>query len=148
MGKNKKSLLDIDVKHSLNDESHSQSDADELNVQSEFLEEKQFDPHIEQLISKQTASALLYLLFYSILMFTMPFGAYFGTRHLLEIYTDYSSSTIMMLSVVSSVITVYSIIGLYAWHAYHEKDIQIGENQKSANTSTNEKKKKIKPKKL
>lgn len=84
-----------------------------------------YDPHTEQLISRQAASALLYLLFYSILMFTLPFGAFFGTRHFLREHTDYTEFTVTALSVISSVIMVYIIIALYAWHAYREKDVVL-----------------------
>lgn len=86
-------------------------------------ETSHYDEQTEILISKQAASALLYLLFYSILMFTLPFGAFFGTRHLLKEHTQFSEFTITAFSVASSVITVYIIIGLYAYKAYNEKDV-------------------------
>lgn len=89
---------------------------------------------IEQLISKQATSALLYLLFYSILMFTLPFGAFFGARHLLREYTDFAEFTITSLSVTSSVITMYIIIGLYAYKGYIEKEIIIPEEPLSKKT--------------
>lgn len=47
--------------------------------------------------------------------------------------------TIMMLSVAASVVAVYTVIGLYAWHAYNEKDVVVDEA---------EPKRKIKAKKL
>lgn len=77
----------------------------------------------EKLISKQASSALLSLLFYSILMFTLPFVAFFGTRHLLREHSDLSDFAITSLSVTSSVITVYIIIALYAYKAYNEKEV-------------------------
>lgn len=86
-------------------------------------ETNQYDERTEILISKQATSALLYLLFYSILMFTLPFGAFYGTRYFLREHTDYSDFTITSLSVTSSVITVYIIIGLYAYKAYTEEDV-------------------------
>lgn len=88
-------------------------------------EQPTYDPHTERLISNQTSSALLYLFFYSILMFTLPFGVFYGTRHLLEEYTDFSIFAITSLSVSASVITVYIVIALYAYHAYHEKDVVL-----------------------
>lgn len=86
-------------------------------------ETSHYDDQTEILISKQAASALLYLLFYSIMMFTLPFGAFFGTRYLLREHTHFSEFTITSFSVASSVITVYVIIGLYAYKAYIEKDV-------------------------
>lgn len=91
------------------------------------------DSNVEQLITSQATSALLYLLFYSILMFTLPFAAFFGTRHILTEHTDLSEFTITSLSVSSSVITVYVIIGLYAYKAYNEKEIIIPKKSKEAN---------------
>lgn len=109
MGKSKKTDLNATAKR----------DSEELPSD----EPNQYDEKTERLISKQATSALLYLLFYSILMFTLPFGAFYGTRHLLREHTDYSEFTITSLSVTSSVITVYIIIGLYAYKAYTEEDV-------------------------
>lgn len=83
------------------------------------------DSNIEKLISKQASSALLSLLFYSILMFTLPFAAFFGIRHFLREHSDLSEFAITSLSVSSSVITVYIIIALYAYKAYNEKEVNL-----------------------
>lgn len=109
MGKSKKTELNVAAKQ----------ETEELVAD----DTEPYDDKTEILISKQAASALLYLLFYSVLMFTLPFGAFFGTRHLLREYTDYSEATVTYLSVASSVVTVYIIIALYAWKAYTEKDV-------------------------
>lgn len=90
-----------------------------------------FDENIEKLLSKQASSALLGLLFYSILMFTLPFGAFFGTQHLFRIYSDFSEFAITSLSVASAVVTVYVIIFLYVHKAYKEKEISIPGDAKS-----------------
>lgn len=84
-----------------------------------------YDENINNLLAKQASSALLYLLFYSALMFTLPFGAFFGTQHLLRTYTDLSQFAITSVSVTSAVITVYIIIFSYAYKAYKEKEIVI-----------------------
>lgn len=96
------------------------------------MEQKHFEEtmNTEQMISKQAASALLTLLFYSILMFTLPFGAFFGTRHVLREHTELSDFAVTSLSVTSSVITVYIIIGLYAYKAYNEEDIDTSTERK------------------
>lgn len=81
------------------------------------------DSKTEELISKQAASALLYLFFYSILMFTLPFGAFFGTGYILREHTELSDFATTSLSVTSSVITIYIIIACYAIKGYNEKDV-------------------------
>lgn len=102
-----------------------------------------FDPKTEREISKQATSALLLLFFYSVLMFTLPFGAFFGTRHYLFTYTDYSEFAATSLAVISSVITIYVIIGLYAWQAYREQDVVIPDqtNPTAAPSESSKKKK-------
>lgn len=82
-----------------------------------------YDEATNTLIAKQASAALLNLLFYSILMFTLPFGAFFGTQYVLRIYSDLSEFAITSLSVTAAVITVYIIIFLYVYTAYKEKEI-------------------------
>lgn len=84
-----------------------------------------YDENTNNSIAKQESSALLLLLFYSLLMFTLPFGAFFGTQYLLRTYSDFSEFAITSLSVASAVITVYLIIFSYAYKAYTEKEIVI-----------------------
>lgn len=95
----------------------------------------QYDPHTEQLISKQTSTALLTLFFFSVLMFTLPFAAFFGTRHYLTDYTDWTDFAVTSVSVIAAVATTYVIIGLYAWRAYREKDVVLPDGD---NTTSNE----------
>lgn len=100
-----------------------------------------YDEKTEELITQQTYAALLQLLFYSILMFTLPFGAFFGTRHLLREKTDYTEFTINWLSVAASVVTVYLIIALYVYKAYNEKDLVLPNEATATDKSKPEKKK-------
>lgn len=93
--------------------------------------QQSIDAYNERMISKQASSALLYLLFYSILMFTLPFGAYFGTQYLLVLHSDFSQFAITSISVCASVAAIYVIIGLYACHAYHEKDFVCNNGNQS-----------------
>lgn len=79
---------------------------------------------ISDVYSRNETSALLHLLFYSILMFTLPFGAFFGTQHLLHEYTNLSEFVVTSMSVTSAVITVYIVIALYIYKAYNEEEIK------------------------
>lgn len=151
-GKNRKSATKTD----LDDGRRAESIPTEPEeTEEEYVEEK-LDPRTEQLISRQTSSALLYLLFYSVLMFTLPFGSYFLTKHMLELHTDLSQFGVTAWSVVASVITIYIVIGLYAYHGYHEKDVNIdkdgrvtyGEQQSPVETEVDNEKKKPKQKKI
>lgn len=89
-----------------------------------------YDENTNKLIAKQASTALLCLLFFSMLMFTLPFAAFFGTQHLLKTYTDYSDFAVTAISVASSVVTVYLIIFLYVYIAYKEKEIVIPDSKK------------------
>lgn len=64
--------------------------------------------------TKQAALAMLYLLFFSALMFTMPFAAFYGIRHLLHEYFQIDGFENTCWSVLASVITVNLVIALYA----------------------------------
>lgn len=92
--------------------------------------EDPYDENINKLIEKQASSALLCLLFFSVLMFTLPFAAFFGTQYLLKTYFDYSEFTVTVMSVTASVITVNTIICLYVYIAYKEKEIVIPDSKK------------------
>lgn len=82
-----------------------------------------FEPvnYSNEIISKQTTITLLYLLFYSTLMFTLPFGAFYGTRHILDHY-DVTGFANTGFSVLAAVIVVNLVILAYACHAYHEPE--------------------------
>lgn len=59
---------------------------------------------------------------YTIAMFTLPFIAYFGVRHIMitEFHTDRFFTN--CVSVLAAVIVVNIIIGVYAYRALHETD--------------------------
>ena len=86
--------------------------------QSGDEEQKQEDPaDAEELIpyhTRQAAWAILYLLFFSVLMFTLPFGAFYGTKHLLNEYFQIYGFEANCWSVLAAVVTVNVIIALYA----------------------------------
>ncbi|CAF4844469.1 unnamed protein product [Pieris macdunnoughi] len=72
--------------------------------------------------TQQAAYALAILFLYSIAMFTLPFVAFFGVRHILSEYYPVDTFMRTVWSVVSAVVVVNSIIFLYAYKAYHEKE--------------------------
>ncbi|XP_017779862.1 PREDICTED: vacuolar ATPase assembly integral membrane protein vma21-like [Nicrophorus vespilloides] len=71
--------------------------------------------------TKQASKAVLMLLFYSTLMFTIPFGAFFAVRNILFEY-GVVGFTNTVWSVLTAVICVNFIICLYAYQAYHEQE--------------------------
>lgn len=73
--------------------------------------------------ARQAGTAMALLLFYSFLMFTLPFAAFFGTKYVLDDLgvTGYTNT---VWSVLAAVITVNLIIIAYAYQAYHENEIQ------------------------
>lgn len=79
----------------------------------------------EPLISRQSqlaAYALAILFLHSVAMFTLPFVAFFGVRHILSEYYPVDSFMRTVWSVVSAVVVVNVIIFSYAYKAYNEKE--------------------------
>jgi hypothetical protein len=70
--------------------------------------------------TKQASFALLFLLFFSVLMFTLPFGAFYGTQHLLKEYLHLDTFQTTCWSVLAAVFTVNIVIGLYAIFGFLE----------------------------
>lgn len=70
--------------------------------------------------TRQAAFAILYLLFFSVLMFTLPFGAFFGTRHVLHEHFHIDGFANTCWSVGAAVVTVNTVIALYAISGYLE----------------------------
>jgi hypothetical protein len=70
--------------------------------------------------TKQASFALLYLLFFSFLMFTLPFGAFYGVRHALHAYFHIDGFENTAWSVLSAVVTVNIVIALYAIFGFRE----------------------------
>lgn len=89
--------------------------------------------------TRRTIKVLGILLIFSSLMFTLPFGAYFGTKYLLKYYFLMDGFDNTVWAVISSVITVNLIIVLYAYISYHEPDYD-----KDGNIIVEEKAKKTK----
>lgn len=79
--------------------------------------------------SRQAAFSLLYLFLFSVLMFTLPFGAFFGVRHVLADKFDIIGFPNTCYSVLSAVIVVNLIIVLYAYKGYHETEYDSQGNE-------------------
>nr|CAI5869890.1 unnamed protein product [Callosobruchus analis] len=73
--------------------------------------------------SKQAAKAIGVLLFFSFLMFSLPFASFFATKYLLQDYFHVTGFTNTVWSVIASVVTVNCIIVVYAYLAYIEPDL-------------------------
>lgn len=96
-----------------------------LNQPEEIItEDKPKDPADDEALipyhTKQASLALLYLLFFSFLMFTMPFGAFYGVRHVLHEHFHIDGFTNNCWSVLAAVLTVNIVIGLYAIFGFIE----------------------------
>lgn len=85
---------------------------------AEEEQEEQADPADDDALipyhTKQASFALLYLLFFSLLMFTLPFAAFYGTRHCLHEYLHIDGFENTAWSVLAAVVTVNIVIALYA----------------------------------
>lgn len=95
--------------------------------------------------TKRAALVLANLFLYSVAMFTLPFIAFFGVRHLLMEVYPVETFTRTVWSVVSAVLVVNIIILVYAYKAYHEKEYDEHGNEidqhsyKTASTTETEK---------
>lgn len=72
--------------------------------------------------TQRAALVLANLFLYSVAMFTLPFVAFFGVRHLLTEYYPVGSFAVTAWSVIAAVVVVNLIICIYAYKAYHEKE--------------------------
>ncbi|KAJ8946947.1 hypothetical protein NQ314_008748 [Rhamnusium bicolor] len=72
--------------------------------------------------TKQAAKAMSLLLFFSFLMFSLPFGAFFAVKYLLRDYFDIDGYANTVWSVFAAVLTVNLVIFGYAYIAYHDPE--------------------------
>lgn len=80
------------------------------------------DPYDMPFYSKQSAFALLWLLVFSFGMFTLPFCAFYGTKHILTHYFDVEGFPNTCGSVLAAVLVVNVIIMLYALKGFQEAE--------------------------
>ena len=86
-------------------------------MNTEYEEPLMLPPH-----TKQASKAILLLLFFSFLMFTLPFGAFYGTKYCLNEYFHVTGYANTVWSVIAAVVTVNLIIVVYAYIGYHEQE--------------------------
>lgn len=79
--------------------------------------------------SKRAAAALGKLFFFSTLMFTLPFGGFYGTKYLLKEHFTIIGFNNTLYAVVVSVIIVNMIIAAFTYVAFKEDDGEGGHNQ-------------------
>lgn len=70
--------------------------------------------------TKQASFAMLYLLFFSFLMFTLPFAAFYATRHFVQEYLHLDNFQVTCWSVIAAVLTVNLVIAIYALCGYRD----------------------------
>lgn len=118
MGKLKKKSIEKFNDNSIPPEPSKQMLEETLdeNQQEEYVSKRSIPQH-----SRQAAFSLLYLFLFSVLMFSLPFAAFFGARHYLQ-YLDISTFQVNFLSVLAAVVTVNVIIVAYAIVAYRETE--------------------------
>lgn len=104
-------------------------ETDQYSLPSTSTTDHQYSPPYKSTVdysipvhSRQAAFSLLYLFLYSVLMFTLPFGAFFGVRHVLADQFGITGFPNTCYSVFSAVIVVNLIIILYAYKGYHETE--------------------------
>lgn len=126
-----------------------QETKEQLNVDSDSNTEEERPPvdYSNPIVSNQANLALLWLLFYSILMFTLPFGAFYCVRYVLEKYFDITGFDNTAFSVLVAVIIINVIIGVYAYQAYHEPEYDNQGNEIDQKAPIKPKKMKTKAKK-
>uniref|UniRef100_A0A182WQR9 Vacuolar ATPase assembly integral membrane protein VMA21 homolog n=1 Tax=Anopheles minimus TaxID=112268 RepID=A0A182WQR9_9DIPT len=88
------------------------------------------DPYTIPFHSRQAAFAILWLFVYSFAMFTLPFGAFYGTRHVLAEHFQIEGFHNTCGSVLAAVMTVNVIIMLYAFRGFRELEEEDRERSK------------------
>lgn len=96
---------------------HQEDKEDEIDVAPSFLSSDWLPPQ-----TRQAAKAIALLLFFSVLMFSIPFLVFFGTRHYLTDHFHLQPFETNAISVFASVISVNIIIGIYVYIAYKEPE--------------------------
>lgn len=95
--------------------------ATEQTVEPILEEQKSIDYSLPQ-HNRQAAFSLLYLFVFSVMMFTLPFAAFFGVRNYLNEHMQVTQFQNTFYSVLSCVLTVNLIIVAYAVVAYRETE--------------------------
>lgn len=87
--------------------------------------------------TKDASLALLQLFFFSILMFTLPFGAFYGVQHYLQLHYELQQFEVTCWCVLSAVVTVNIVIGLYVWVAWRDAKKDEADHRAAQKDKTN-----------
>lgn len=98
-------------------------------VVDEFLE----SPEEAAFRNRETMNTVLVLLFFSALMFSLPFAAFFGTRNYLMEHMHVYGFANTCWSVLSAVLTANIIICGYVYVAYRDNQAEIARNKLKSN---------------
>ncbi|KFM60844.1 Vacuolar ATPase assembly integral membrane protein, partial [Stegodyphus mimosarum] len=71
----------------------------------------------------KSRNPMVVLLFYSLLMVTLPITTFFLSQYVVEKYFDVSSNRSYIYATASSVIVVHIILGLFVYYAYKEDKV-------------------------
>lgn len=112
----KKSKASLEIEKTSEDELQSQKEVEELERPIYPADDDALIPYH----TKQAGFALLYLLFFSCLMFTLPFASFYGVRHALHDYFQIDGFQNTAWSVLAAVVTVNFVIALYAIFGFME----------------------------
>lgn len=96
-------------------------------------QELQETPEEASFRNKETLNTALVLLFFSVLMFTLPFAAFFGVRHYLGVHMDVYGFNNTCWSVLSAVLTANIIVVAYVYVAYRDNQAEMARNKEKAN---------------
>lgn len=83
--------------------------------------------------NRETMNAVLVLLFFSALMFSLPFAAFFGVRYYLGYHMHIYGFPNTCWSVLSAVVTANLIIVAYVYVAYRDNQAEIARNKQKTN---------------
>lgn len=71
-------------------------------------------------MAAKQSNPLIVLLFYSLLMITLPITAFFVSQYVIDHYFSVSTSNSYIYSTAFSVIVIHIILGLFVYKAYKE----------------------------
>lgn len=80
--------------------------------------------------NKETIRTVLVLLFFSALMFSLPFAAFFGLRYYLGVHMHIEGFANTCWSVLSAVLTANVVIVVYIYVAYRDNQKEIAREKK------------------
>lgn len=90
--------------------------------QSKSFQNESSHEQNKEVSTMSLVSVLGTLFLYSVAMFTLPFGAFFGMQHIMKTELQVDRFVSNCMSVFAAVITVNLIISCYAYQALHETD--------------------------